>query len=173
MNISFRKLKDSVKDYNLLYKWCKNPSVYEWFEQRELTLEEVTKKYKNKLLNTNQDLYIIKYDDKEIGYTQIYKYEDDTKINNIENYKNLYEFDLFIGEEDYISKGLGSSIIKEISNMIYTKYKADAIMLRPFKRNIRAVKCYEKSGYKLIDEYPGTNTIGEPETELVLINSKE
>ena len=56
--------------------------------------------------------------------------------------------------------------------MIYNNYNADAIILRPFKRNIRAIKCYTKNDFKIIDEYIGKDSIGNKETILVLLNSK-
>ena len=57
--------------------------------------------------------------------------------------------------------------------MIYDKYNADAIILRPFKRNIRAIKCYEKCDYKIIKEYDGKDTLGNPEIISVLLNTKK
>lgn len=30
--------------YKLLYKWCSNKFVYEWFEQRILSYDEIVKK---------------------------------------------------------------------------------------------------------------------------------
>ena len=168
--ITLRKFKDSKEDYQLLHKWCSNKNVYEWFEQRILSLDEITNKYKKKLNDKKQQLFIIQLNGKDIGYTQIYKYEEDFK--ELSNYKCLYEFDTFIGEEEYLSKGYGTSIIKEITNMIYSNYEADAIILRPFKRNIRAVKCYQKSGYDIIDEYEGKDSLNNKETILILLNEK-
>lgn len=170
MNISFRKLEDSKKDFDLLYKWCQEEYIYEWFEQRILSYDEIVTKYKNKF--GKQELFVIKVDNKDIGFTQIYKYDHDTNISNLDNYTNIYEFDIFIGEKDYLSKGIGTNIVKEINNMIYSKYKADAIILRPFKRNIRAIKCYQKCDYRIIDEYEGKDTLDNPETIVVLLNEK-
>lgn len=56
--------------------------------------------------------------------------------------------------------------------MIYSKYDADAIILRPFKKNVRAIKCYQKCDYKIIGEYKGTDTIGNLEMITVLLNEK-
>ena len=53
--------------------------------------------------------------------------------------------------------------------MIYLKYNADAIILRPFKRNIRAIKCYLKCGYNVIDEYNGKDTLNNDEIIIVLL----
>ena len=48
-NISFRKLKNNTNEYKQLHKWCSNKFVYEWFEQRILSYDEIVSKYKNKL----------------------------------------------------------------------------------------------------------------------------
>ena len=173
MNISLRKLLNCEKDFIKIYQWCQKEFVYEWFEQRKLSLKEITIKYKKKLKDSKQDLFIIQCDNKDIGLVQIYKYEKDIKLDNLKEYLNIYEYDLFIGEEKYLSKGIGSIAINLINNMIYSKYKAEAIILRPFKRNIRAIKCYEKNGFKEIYEYNGTDTIGNKEKILVLINEKD
>ena len=172
MTLTFRKLKDSKDDYNMLYSWCKNPNIYEWFEQRILSLEEIAKKYKRKLEDKKQELLIIQLDNKDIGLVQLYKYEKDIDNNLLNSYKNIYEYDIFIGDENCLSKGIGSEVIKLINKKIYSEHNADAIVLRPFKRNIRAIKCYQKCGFKIIDEYNDTDTIGNKETIEVMLNNR-
>lgn len=170
MNISFRNLEDSDNDYNKLFNWCKNDFIYKWFEQRKLTKEETVNKYRNKILSKKQELLIINYNDKDIGLVQIYKCENDNRILN--KYNNVYEFDIFIGEEDYLSKGLGEKIVNLIKDKIYLEYNADAIVLRPFKENIRAIKCYEKANFKVVGEYQDKDTIGNAVTTVLLVNEK-
>ena len=163
MNITFRKLEDNDNEYNQLYRWCQKKLVYEWFEQRPLSLEEIINKYKNKLDKREQELLIIQYDNTDIGLVQIYKYEKDN---------SLYEFDLFIGNEEYVDKKIGTGVVKNITDYIYTNYNATGIILRPFKRNMRAIKCYQKCNYNIIDEYEGTDTLGNKEIYIVLENKK-
>jgi len=155
--ITFRKLEDNNENYIKLYTWCQNKFVYEWFEQRILSYEEIVNKYKKKLNEKKQELLIIKCNNKDIGLVQIYKYDD-----------NTYEYDLFIGEEEYLNKGIGTIIVNKINNCIYDKYRVNNIILRPFKRNIRAIKCYEKCGFKYESEYLGKDTLGNPEVISVL-----
>ena len=171
-NVFFRNLEDKEDDYKLLYKWCSQKFIYEWFEQRKLSYEEIKNKYKNKLKNKEQDLFIITYNNINIGLVQIYKYNNDISLKELENYKNIYEYDIFIGEEDYLLKGIGSNVVKLINKMIYEDYNADAIILRPFKRNIRAIKCYEKCKFKNIYEYVGKDTLGNNEKIIVYLNKK-
>lgn len=172
MRIDFEKINDININYEEIHKWCSNKFVYEWFEQRILSLDEIINKYKNKLNNGKEDLFIIKYNNKNIGLFQIYKFEDDVNISELNQFKNIYEYDLFIGKEEYLSKGIGSKVVKSINEMIYDKYLADAIVLRPFERNTRAIKCYEKCDYKLIKKYDGYDTLGNPEVISVLLNTK-
>ena len=161
---------DEKDNYELMYKWCSQEYIYKWFEQRELSFDEIEKKYKTKLLNKKQDLFLIDYDGKKIGFVQIYKY-DENKTEKLKNYDSIFEYDIFIGEPDYISKGLGTQIVNYVNNYIYKNYSCDCIVLRPFDRNKRAIRCYEKCGFEKIDEYVGTDTLGNKERVIVLLNN--
>ena len=86
MEITFRKLNNTEEDYEKLYKWCKNRYIYEWFEQRVLSLDEIKTKYMNKLLNSDQTLFIIQCDGNDIGLVQAYKYDDDIDIPVLNKY---------------------------------------------------------------------------------------
>ncbi len=168
--ISFREIKDNQNDYLLLHHWCSNKNVYEWFEQRILSVEEIQNKYHKKIMENKQKLLIIQYDNQDIGLVQIYPYEDDLDIPELNKYHSLYEYDLFIGEEEYLSKGIGSMVVKLVNEMIYNNYHADGIILRPFKRNIRAIKCYQKNNFRIIKEYLDKDTLGNEEEMVLLLN---
>ena len=170
--IELVKFADTSDNYKLLHKWCSQEFIYEWFEQRVLSYEEIVKKYQTKLRNGKQQLFLISYNDKLIGYTQIYKYEG-TIYNELKNDNILYEYDIFIGDIDYLSKGIGTKIVKIINDYIYLNYSADGIVLRPFERNERAIKCYLKDNFKIITEYQDKDTVGNKEILAVLVNHRE
>ena len=88
-DIKLRNLKDKEEEYKLIHKWCEKKDVYEWFEQRILSYDEIMSKYKNKLYNSDQTVLIIEYNNKPIGLLQFYKYDDD--LDYIKEYKNIYE----------------------------------------------------------------------------------
>ena len=119
MKITFRKFKDDEVEYIKIYNWCKNDYIYNWFEQRVLSPEEIKEKYKNKLNSKKQELLIIQCDYQDIGLIQIYKYIKDININTLNNFKNIYEFDIFIGEKEYLSKGIGAKVVNRINKKIY------------------------------------------------------
>ena len=56
--------------------------------------------------------------------------------------------------------------------LLWLIYKADALVLRPFKKNLRAIKCYQKCGFEIINEYDGTDSLSNKETICVLLNKK-
>ena len=163
---------DTPNSYWLMYKWCQKKEIYEWFEQRILSYDEIVTKYRNKLLSRKQKLFFITYDRIPIGFLQIYKYEENI-VPILNNYHNIYEYDIFIGELSYQNKGIGTEIIDYVDKFIYQTYLADCIILRPFKRNVRAIKCYQKNNFSIIYEYETTDTIGNKETIVVMKNIKE
>lgn len=167
--IDLIEFTDKKDNYELMYKWCSQEFIYEWSEQRQLSREEIENKYRNKLLANHQRLFFINYNDNKIGFVQIYKY-DDKKSEALMKYDSIYEYDIFIGESKYLSRGLGSKIVNYINNYIYENYLCDCIVLRPFKRNERAVRCYKKCRFEIVDEYLGTDTLGNKEKVIVLLN---
>lgn len=167
--IDLIEFTDKKDNYELMYKWCSQEFIYEWFEQRKLSLDEIESKYKNKLLENQQHLFFINYNDAKIGFVQIYKY-DDKKSGKLIKYDSIFEYDIFIGESEYLSRGIGTKIINYVNNYIYENYLCDCIVLRPFDRNEIAISCYEKCGFEKVDEYKGTDTLGNKEKIIVLLN---
>ena len=70
-------------------------------------------------------------------------------------------------------RGIGTKVINIVNKYIYNNYLADCIVLRPFKRNKIAIRCYEKNHFNIIDEYDGKDTLGNSEKIVVLINTKK
>ena len=68
--------------------------------------------------------------------------------------KNVYGVDLFIGEPDYWGQGIGTSIMKIITQYLFNKKQAYSIILDPHIDNSRAIRCYEKVGFKIIKKLP-------------------
>ena len=64
--------------------------------------------------------------------------------------------DLFIGEEDYLDKGYGTDIVKAFAVYIFENFPATTIFIDPAITNTRAIRCYEKAGFKKVrDEFDG------------------
>lgn len=169
-NISLRLLKDDESDYKLLYKWYHNPKVYNYFEQRIPTYQEIIEKYsKRTTLDSITPVYIIEYNNIPVGIIQY------TKLTNVakKTYKitkDGYEIDIFIGKEGYYHKGIGSNAIKQL----IIKLKEDNIIfvMVPELDNINAIKCYKKIGFKQINTIKEPDTIGIIKDKIVMIYVK-
>lgn len=150
-DIKLSILEDKEENYKLLEKWCSKEEIYKHFEQKILNYDEIVNKYKTRCnINSEVPVYMIYYKDKKIGIIQ-YK--------NVK--PNTYELDIFIGEINLHSKGLGKKAINLMTNHLIDNKGAKTLLLCPLKDNKRAIRCYEKCGYKIVKEYKEINTIGE------------
>ena len=125
-NIEFIKMTINNLDYDLLHKWSEQPFVQVWFEQRSLSKVEIKDKYDNKITSSNETLYYIECNNEKIGYFQYYPYEKDN---------TMIEYDVLIGEENYLDRGIGQEVVKKINELIFHNTEANKIVVRPCKRN--------------------------------------
>ena len=61
--------------------------------------------------------------------------------------EGTYGIDQFIGEPDFLGKGLGTEIIKRFCDLLFKQYGAIEIIADPKPGNLRAVRAYEKAGF--------------------------
>lgn len=79
--------------------------------------------------------------------------ENDTLIGNISlmnvhDVNRTAELGIFIGDEQFLSKGYGSEAIMLILNYAFNYVNLNNIMLKVYSNNKRAIKAYEKCGFK-------------------------
>jgi aminoglycoside 6'-N-acetyltransferase len=146
--LKVRKLED--KDKYLLAKWLSNPLVLEFYEGRDnpFDLDKVNEKFYNH--NNGVKGCIVEYKGIEVGYIQFYKLDDETKKEYGYSDENIYGTDQFIGEVGYWNKGIGTLLVKSIINYLFEHKNAERVVMDPQKRNVRAIKCYEKCGFKKV-----------------------
>ena len=154
-NIRIRPfLKD---DFSLMYKWLTNDKVLEFYGGRDknYTYDSIVEHY-SKTFDYPFERVIIEYNDIPIGYGQLYELTDElySEYNYTNTGKCVYAMDQFIGEVDYWNKGIGSKYISIMCN--YLKgIGVNSILLDPHIDNIRAIKSYQKCGFKIINELVG------------------
>ena len=66
--------------------------------------------------------------------------------------EGTWGIDQFIGEKDFLGKGLGSKFISQFTNDLLTKDKVDRIITDPSPNNHRAIRSYEKAGFLRLEE---------------------
>jgi aminoglycoside 2''-phosphotransferase len=154
-NIRIRELTEC--DFPLMLKWLTNESVLEFYSGRDkkYTIDSIKEHYSKKLKDEIIRV-IIEFNNVPIGYGQIFKLYDNL-YNEYQYPKSLsvvYAMDQFIGEPEYWNKGIGTEYINLILDFLRKERQSDAVVLNPHQNNIRAIKCYEKAGFKIIKELP-------------------
>ncbi|WP_053366514.1 GNAT family N-acetyltransferase [Bacillus sp. FJAT-27245] len=149
--LNFRKLNS--KDLDIMHKWLNNGFAAKWYGKKQMTIEDVKEKYLPYINNEKPtQSYIFSYENKPIGYIQTYKindYPDYEKQVAID--ENASGLDLFIGEDEFIHKGLGKYIIRKfLKEIVFSLSGAVSCILGPEPDNVIAIKTYEKVGFKYV-----------------------
>jgi aminoglycoside 6'-N-acetyltransferase len=152
-NLYIREL--TLEDAPHLAKWLSDPEVLEFYEGRDqphdLALVKKVFYSKEDGLTPN----IILYNEKPIGYVQYYPV--DTKDKTFYGYgadSNVYGMDQFIGEPSYWGRGIGQHLVNEVVRYLFTEKDADIVVMDPQVRNKRALRCYEKCGFRIVKTLP-------------------
>ncbi|KQC14344.1 MAG: hypothetical protein APR63_05765 [Desulfuromonas sp. SDB] len=159
---------------NLLYKWLNLDHVAKWYGKGRNY--QFYRNVEDHYLPRTRDIcstkaFIIYIDQNSIGYIQTYKITDYPDYNkHIQADNNSAGMDLFIGDENYLHRGLGPEIIKKFLNEVVFKiFDVEKCIIGPELANKAAIKAYQKAGFsywktvKIPDE-------AEPEYLMILKN---
>lgn len=144
------------RDNLLLVKWLSDLSVLEFYEGRDnpFDLEKVNKTFyerENSLVRC-----IVEFENVEIGYIQFYPV--DAEERDLYGYAEvldvIYGMDQFIGELDYWNRGIGTLLVTSMVEYLVEQKLADRVVMDPQTWNERALRCYEKCGFKKVKLLP-------------------
>ena len=151
-DLKVRKLED--KDKFLLVKWLSDPTILEFYEGRDnpFTIEKVEKAFYPP--EDDEVRCIVEFDDKDIGYIQFYPLDDKAKKDYGYVEEGVFGMDQFIGEAAYWNKGIGTLLVSSIVDYLTDEMKASKVVMDPRVSNTRAIRCYEKCGFKKVKILP-------------------
>lgn len=135
----------------LLYKWFQMPHVVQWWptpEEQEDFFNSFLKR-----IRSGTKPYLVLYNDISIGYIQTYSVDLAQNAWLPKLSGNIIGIDQFIGEPDYLYKGIGTLFIKEFIKTIIAKESITKIIVDPEPINFAAIRCYEKVGFKKVGEF--------------------
>ena len=170
--ISFRRL--DFADLPLLHKWLNMPHVHEWYDKHDInSLERVTKDYGDQITGKEPiDSYMVLYEEKPVAYIQSYKVIDWPEfMAAVGPDEHAAGVDLFIGEKDFIGKGLGALMLtKFLKEIVFVEKGITKCIIDPEPDNKRAIRVYEKIGFKYVKT---VQIPGEPELTYLMEIRKE
>ncbi|TKC16350.1 GNAT family N-acetyltransferase [Robertmurraya kyonggiensis] len=145
-----------IEDNLLLVKWLSDPRVLEFYEGRDnpFDIEQVNKTFYER--ENGLARCIVEFENVEIGYIQFYLVdEEERKVYGYDEVPDvIYGMDQFIGETEYWNRGIGTLLVKSTLEFLVEEKQANRVVMDPQTWNERALRCYEKCGFKKVKLLP-------------------
>lgn len=136
-------------DYELLHTWLNRKHVAKNWNGPQ-SFDEVKTKYDKKRSSHFVFPYMVYLNNEPIGYIQSYQ-ADLVGHGWWENEPHgTWGVDQFIGEENFIGKGLGPLFLKQFTDKLLTQPEVNRIITDPSPSNTSAIRAYEKAGFKKV-----------------------
>ena len=131
-------------DWDLIRGWLARPDIEEWWGPVSATEAEV-----NMALGSQHALCrIIEADGRPVGYAHAV----DATLWGDELPQDLeagtWDLDLFIASEAHRGKGVGQVALAMLKSEVFASTLAVAVCVFPSVKNERAVRAYEKAGFR-------------------------
>lgn len=137
----YQKLVDwnKGKDEKFLYQWA-GTKVYQY----PITVEQIKKR------TTADDTFVfsIEENDEVVGSVE---------LSNIDYERSCATICRFILDEHYRGLGIGGLALKKMAELAFVERKLGKLYLRVYCYNIGAIRCYENSGFRVIEYQPGSS----------------
>ncbi|RUR08644.1 GNAT family N-acetyltransferase [Legionella sp. km772] len=166
MTILLRPLEE--KHFTLLLKWLQMPHVQQWWDKNVTWTEEhIKRKYSSytrgyKLVQNKTypiHAFMIYSGAEAIGYMQYYNARDFPRSAPLDRLpKHLAALDIYIGEPNFLNKGLASEAINYLISH-YLKQQYTHLFVDPDLDNKAAIKAYTKAGFELYEERKELNEL--------------
>ena len=137
----------------MLHDWLRRPHVAEWWTPAP-SLDEVIEEFTPLTQRGNRDQAYIAFEgDRAIGYIQSYVvkdagdgwWEDETD-------PGARGIDQFLADADQLGRGLGTAMVRAFVTRLFEDPAVTKIQTDPDPRNARAIRCYEKAGFRAVRE---------------------
>lgn len=156
--VAIRLMRDSMDDYGLMAGWLSDERVLEFYEGRDnpFSLERIIEKHSPRTLGLEgvRPCFIVQ-DGVPIGYIQYYPIDAETAVEyEIPHVDGNYGLDMFIGEPSAWNRGIGTRAVSLVCDYLFGALAARTITLDPEAWNTRAIRCYEKCGFRKIKLLP-------------------
>lgn len=145
-SLEFHPLTES--DLPLLHSWLNRPHVSEWWTS-DSSLEEVRAEYLPRIGSGTVRPYLAYMGTEPIGYIQSYlaiETEDGWWPGNAD--PGILGIDQFIAEPGRLGQGVGTAMASQFAALLFRDPTVTRIQVDPRPDNSRAIRCYEKAGFR-------------------------
>ena len=152
--LSVRYMLDTDEDYAAMATWLSDERVLEFYEGRDNPhdLAKVVETFGPRAQGEDNVVpCIMLHEGVPIGYMQYYPVaESERHKYQIESIDGVYGVDLFIGNPDLWGKGIGTRALSMLVDYLFDELDVLKVVIDPQVSNHRAVRCYEKCGFKRV-----------------------
>ncbi|HZB38573.1 MAG TPA: GNAT family N-acetyltransferase [Beijerinckiaceae bacterium] len=135
-----------AQDLPLLGAWLERPHVAEWWDDTDDKLAEI----REAMTDPSTRPFMAALDGRPIGYIQCYDPHLEADHPYRDQPKGTLGIDQFIGEPELVGIGHGSRLIAAFVDGLF-RQGAARILTDPDPRNARAIRAYEKAGFRAFD----------------------
>ncbi len=148
----------TADDLPLMRRWLDMPHVTEWWGEPDAELGYIRDMIDGR--DTTQP-FIFSVDGEPVGYIQYWFVGHHQNATGLRDHPWLAELpadaigvDLTIGDPDRLAQGIGSGALRAFVNRLLEQ-GYETIIIDPDPSNARAVRAYEKAGFRAIPRLAG------------------
>ncbi len=161
-NLRIRRMSNDPADVALMSGWLTDPRVLEFYEGRDRPFDErlVREKYAPRAEGGPVVPCIIEEGTavgawSPIGYIQFYPVGPaDAPEYGLDEADGVYGLDLFLGVPEKWGKGLGTGALRLMLAHLFETRGARRVVVDPHVDNPRAIRAYEKVGFRAVKRLP-------------------
>ena len=157
--VSFRPLRDDDADFALMARWLSVPRVLEWYSGLDSpwSQDDVADEYRKYLRGEEPvSCAFILFDGEPVGEIQWYPVgydRTDGRTKVVAEPLTTWGIDVFIGEPERWHRGIGTEAVRRIIARCYAE-GASLVTIDPHVVNERAIRAYEKAGFRKVQILP-------------------
>lgn len=138
-------------DLPLLQEWLGRPHVAERWDG-PVSLESMAKKFELHVSSSHIFGYLAKLDDLPIGYCQAYQADRVGDGWWPDAAPGTWGIDQFLADGTRLGMGFGTRMVQAFAAQVFARHDARRILTDPSPDNLRAIRCYEKAGFRVLGE---------------------
>ncbi|HLN62311.1 MAG TPA: GNAT family N-acetyltransferase [Symbiobacteriaceae bacterium] len=150
--IHIRPLTDSDSDVATMARWLTDERVLEYYEGRDNPFDEA--RIRAVYLGSKDPweyACLVEHEGRPIGYIQFYQIVgEELEAYGYNPNLTVYGMDQFIGEPNFWNRGIGTRMIRMVLNYLFDVAGARRVAMDPHTRNTRAIRAYEKCGFRKV-----------------------
>ncbi len=144
----------------------------EWLNNHEIA-KYLNYNYKILSLEAERE-FLAKTDSDSYNFAIVDKKTDELiggiSLGHVKNIHRTAELGVFIGNEEYLSHGYGSEAIMLLLDYAFNQLNLNNIMLKAISFNARALRAYEKCGFKKFGVWEKSHYVDGKYYDLIYMN---